>query len=37
MTSPEMKAQIRNSMDKVAISPDAIARTIVFDRAARGC
>lgn len=30
MTSPEMKAQIRNSMDKMAISPDAIARAIVF-------
>jgi len=30
MTSPEMKAQIRDSMDKMAISPDAIARAIVF-------
>ena len=26
----EMKAQIRDSMDKMAISPDAIARAIVF-------
>jgi NADP-dependent 3-hydroxy acid dehydrogenase YdfG len=30
MTSPEMKAQIREGMDKMAISPDAIARAIVF-------
>src|SRR6266536_2976164 len=30
MTSPEMEAQIRDSMDKMAISPDAIARAIVF-------
>jgi NADP-dependent 3-hydroxy acid dehydrogenase YdfG len=30
MTSPEMKAQIQNSMDKMAITPDAIARAIVF-------
>src|SRR5258706_14399115 len=30
MTSPEMKGQIRDSMDKMAISPDAIARAIVF-------
>ena len=30
MTSPEMKAQIRDSMDKMGISPDAIARAIVF-------
>ena len=30
MTSPEMKAQIRDRMDKMAISPDAIARAIVF-------
>jgi NADP-dependent 3-hydroxy acid dehydrogenase YdfG len=30
MTSPEMKAQIREGMDKMGISPDAIARAIVF-------
>src|SRR5881296_3131758 len=30
MSSPEMKAQIRDSMDRMAISPDAIARAIVF-------
>ena len=30
MTSPEMKAQIRDSMDKMGISPEAIARAIVF-------
>jgi short-subunit dehydrogenase len=31
MTNPEMKAQIRNTrMDKMGISPDAIARAIVF-------
>ena len=30
MTSPEMKGQIRDSMDKMGISPDAIARAIVF-------
>jgi NADP-dependent 3-hydroxy acid dehydrogenase YdfG len=30
MTSPEMKAQIQDSMDKMAISPEAIARAIVF-------
>src|SRR6266481_4831324 len=30
MTSPEIKGQIRDSMDKMGISPDAIARAIVF-------
>ena len=30
MTSPEMKVKIRDSMDKMGISPDAIARAIVF-------
>ena len=30
MTSSEIKGQIRDSMDKMAISPDAIARAIVF-------
>ena len=30
MTSPEMKAQIQDGMDKMGISPDAIARAIVF-------
>jgi NADP-dependent 3-hydroxy acid dehydrogenase YdfG len=30
MTSREMKARIRDSMDKMGISPDAIARAIVF-------
>jgi NADP-dependent 3-hydroxy acid dehydrogenase YdfG len=30
MTSPEVKAQIVNAMEKMAISPDAIARAIVF-------
>jgi NADP-dependent 3-hydroxy acid dehydrogenase YdfG len=30
MTSPEMKAQIQDSMDKMAISPDVIARAMVF-------
>jgi NADP-dependent 3-hydroxy acid dehydrogenase YdfG len=30
MTEPEMKAQIVNTMDRVAISPDAIARAIAF-------
>src|SRR4029077_17481742 len=30
MTSPEIKGQIRNSMDKLGISPDAIARAMVF-------
>jgi NADP-dependent 3-hydroxy acid dehydrogenase YdfG len=30
MTNPEMKAQIQGRMDKMAISPDAIARAIVF-------
>ena len=30
MTSPEMKAQIREGMDKMGLSPDAIARAIVF-------
>src|SRR5438445_2390736 len=30
MTDPKSKAQIRDTMDKLAISPDAIARAIVF-------
>jgi NADP-dependent 3-hydroxy acid dehydrogenase YdfG len=30
MTNPEVKAQIVNAMEKMAISPDAIARAIVF-------
>jgi NADP-dependent 3-hydroxy acid dehydrogenase YdfG len=30
MTNPEVKAQIVNTMDKMAISPDAIARAIAF-------
>ena len=30
MTNPEMKAQIQDGMDKMGISPDAIARAIVF-------
>jgi NADP-dependent 3-hydroxy acid dehydrogenase YdfG len=30
MTSPEIKGQIRENMDKMGISPDAIARAIVF-------
>ena len=30
MTSPEMKARIREGMDKMGISPDAIARAMVF-------
>jgi NADP-dependent 3-hydroxy acid dehydrogenase YdfG len=30
MTNPEMKAKIREGMDKMGISPDAIARAIVF-------
>ncbi|WP_174302146.1 SDR family oxidoreductase [Caulobacter sp. S45] len=30
MTNPEMKAQIVGTMEKMAISPDAIARAIVF-------
>jgi NADP-dependent 3-hydroxy acid dehydrogenase YdfG len=30
MTNPEVKAQIVSAMDKMAISPDAIARAIVF-------
>ena len=30
MTSPEIKVQIRDRMDKMGISPDAIARAIVF-------
>jgi NADP-dependent 3-hydroxy acid dehydrogenase YdfG len=30
MTSPKIKGQIRESMDKMGISPDAIARAIVF-------
>src|SRR6266481_4673046 len=30
MTSPKIKGQIRDSMDKMGISPDAIARAIVF-------
>ena len=30
MTNPEMRAQIVDTMEKMAISPDAIARAIVF-------
>ena len=30
MTSPEIKGRIRDSMDKMGISPDAIARAIMF-------
>src|SRR6478736_2447225 len=30
MTSPEIKGKIRDSMDKMGISPDAIARAMVF-------
>jgi NADP-dependent 3-hydroxy acid dehydrogenase YdfG len=30
MTNPEVKAQIVNTMDEMAISPDAIARAIAF-------
>jgi NADP-dependent 3-hydroxy acid dehydrogenase YdfG len=30
MTSPEIKGQIRDSMDKMGLSPAAIARAIVF-------
>jgi len=30
MTSPEMKAQIQDGMDKMGLSPDAIARAMVF-------
>jgi NADP-dependent 3-hydroxy acid dehydrogenase YdfG len=30
MTNPEMKAQIAGVMEKMAISPDAIARAIAF-------
>jgi NADP-dependent 3-hydroxy acid dehydrogenase YdfG len=30
MTSPEIKGQIRDSMDKMGISPDPIARAIMF-------
>jgi NADP-dependent 3-hydroxy acid dehydrogenase YdfG len=30
MTNPEVKAQIVDTRDKVAISPDAIARAIAF-------
>ena len=30
MTEPEIKGQTRDSMDKMGISPDAIARAIVF-------
>jgi len=30
MTSPEMKARIREGMDKMGLSPDAIARAMVF-------
>jgi NADP-dependent 3-hydroxy acid dehydrogenase YdfG len=30
VTNPEVKVQIRDSMDKMGISPDAIARAIVF-------
>jgi NADP-dependent 3-hydroxy acid dehydrogenase YdfG len=38
MTSPEMKARIRDRMDKMAILADAIARAIVLaNRATRRC
>lgn len=30
MTNPEVKAQIADAMDKMAISPDAVARAIAF-------
>src|SRR2546423_578628 len=30
MTSPEIKGQIRESMDKMGLSPDAIGRAMVF-------
>jgi len=30
MTNPEMKAQIVDTRDKIAIAPDAIAHAIVF-------
>jgi NADP-dependent 3-hydroxy acid dehydrogenase YdfG len=30
MTNPEMKAQIQDGMDKMGLSPDAIARAMVF-------
>ncbi len=30
VTNPEVKAQIADTMDKMAISPDAIARAIAF-------
>ena len=30
MTNPEVKAQIAGTMEKMAISPDAIARAIAF-------
>jgi NADP-dependent 3-hydroxy acid dehydrogenase YdfG len=30
MTSPEMKGQIRDNMNKMGVSPDGIARAIVF-------
>jgi NADP-dependent 3-hydroxy acid dehydrogenase YdfG len=30
LTNPEVKAQIVDAMDKMAISPDAIARAIAF-------
>ncbi len=30
MTNPEAKAQIVNTMERMVISPDAIARAIVF-------
>jgi NADP-dependent 3-hydroxy acid dehydrogenase YdfG len=30
MTNPEMKAQIADTMDKIALPPDAIARAIAF-------
>ena len=38
MTEPEIKGQTRDSMDKMGISPDAIARAIaVRNRAAGRC
>ena len=30
MTDPAVKAQIQDQMDKMAISPDAIARAVAF-------
>ena len=30
MTNPEMKAKFHDTMDNIAMSPDAIARAIVF-------